>query len=59
VAGLAQTKHRGLARVGWMFTLKALAYNLVRLPTLLPNGMSLCALCLTADSEALGLRQKR
>jgi transposase len=38
VAGLAQTKHRGLARVGWMFTLKALAYNLVRLPKLLPMG---------------------
>jgi transposase len=38
VAGLAQTKHRGLARVGWMFTLKAAAYNLVRLPKLLPTG---------------------
>ena len=59
VAGLAQTKHRGLARVGWMFTLKVLAYNLVRLPKPAANGMSLCALCLTADSEALGLRQKR
>jgi len=38
VAGMAQTKHRGLARVGWMFTLKAAAYNLVRLPKLLPTG---------------------
>ena len=38
VAGLAQTKHRGLARVGWMFTLEAAAYNLVRLPKLLPTG---------------------
>jgi transposase len=38
VGGFAQTKHRGLARVGWMFTLKAAAYNLVRLPKLLPTG---------------------
>jgi transposase len=38
VAGMAQTKHRGLARVGWMFALKAAAYNLVRLPRLLPTG---------------------
>ena len=35
VAGMAQTKHRGLARVGWMFQFKAAAYNLVRLPKLL------------------------
>ena len=34
-AGLRQTKHRGLARVGWTFTLAATAYNLVRLPRLL------------------------
>jgi len=38
VGGMAQTKHRGLARVGWMFTLKAAAYNLVRLPRLLATG---------------------
>jgi transposase len=38
VGGMAQTKHRGLPRVGWMFTLKAAAYNLVRLPKLLPTG---------------------
>ena len=38
VAGMAQTKHRGLARVGWMFQLKAAAYNLVRLPKLIPTG---------------------
>lgn len=33
-AGLRKTRHRGLARVGWMFTLTATAYNLVRLPKL-------------------------
>jgi hypothetical protein len=37
VAGMAQTNHRGLSRVGWMFTLKAAAYNLIRLPKLLPT----------------------
>jgi hypothetical protein len=35
IAGLRQTKHRGMARVGWMFTLAAAAYNLVRLPKLM------------------------
>ena len=34
-AGLRQTRHRGLERVGWTFTLTAAAYNLVRLPYLL------------------------
>jgi transposase len=38
VAGMQQTKHRGLARVGWMFQFKAAAYNLVRLPKLMPTG---------------------
>jgi hypothetical protein len=38
VAGMAQTKHRSLGRVGWMFTFKAAAYNLIRLPQLLPTG---------------------
>ena len=33
-AGFRQTHHRGLARVGWMFTLTATAYNLVRLTKL-------------------------
>lgn len=32
---LRQTRHRGTARVDWMFTLRAAAYNLVRLPRLL------------------------
>ena len=35
VGGRAQTKFRGLARVGWIFTLKAAAYNLIRVPGLL------------------------
>jgi IS5 family transposase len=34
-AGLRKTRHRGLARVGWIFILTATAYNLVRLPKLL------------------------
>jgi len=34
VASFRKTRHRGLARVGWMFTLMATAYNLVRLPKL-------------------------
>lgn len=34
-AGLRKTRHRGTARVGWIFTLTAAAYNLVRLPKLL------------------------
>src|SRR6202163_41508 len=33
-AGFRKTRHRGLACVGWMFTLTATAYNLVRLPKL-------------------------
>ena len=35
VGGLRKTRHRGTARVGWMFTLTAAAYNLVRIPKLL------------------------
>jgi transposase len=38
VAGMARARHRGLARVGWMFQLRAAAYNLVRLPKLLAAG---------------------
>jgi hypothetical protein len=29
---LRKTRHRGLARVGWMLTLSVAAHNLVRLP---------------------------
>jgi len=35
VGGQRKTRLRGTARVGWMFTLGAAAYNLVRLPKLL------------------------
>jgi transposase len=35
VGGLRKTRHRGTARVGWMFTLAAAAYNAVRIPKLL------------------------
>jgi len=34
VAVLRKTRHRGVARVGWMFTLAAAAYNLVRIRNL-------------------------
>ena len=34
-AGLRKTRHRGLGRVGWQFTLTMAAYNLIRLPKLL------------------------
>jgi transposase len=37
-AGLRKTRHRGLARVGWMFTLATTAYNLVRLPKVLETA---------------------
>ena len=35
VGGLRKARHRGTARVGWMFTLTAAACNLIRLPKLL------------------------
>ena len=37
-AGLRKTRHRGLARVGWVVTLTAAACNLVRLPKLLASA---------------------
>ena len=49
VGGLRKTRHRGTARVGWLFTLTAAACNLIRLPKLLaapdharPRMRSLC-----------------
>jgi IS5 family transposase len=35
VGGQRKTRYRGTAKVGWMFTLSAAAYNLIRLPKLL------------------------
>jgi hypothetical protein len=32
---IRKTRHRGTARVGWVFTFKAAAYNLVRIRNLL------------------------
>ena len=34
VGGLRESRHRGLARVGWMFTFALAAYNLVRMRNL-------------------------
>jgi transposase len=35
VAVLRKTRHRGVARVGWMFTIAMAAYNVIRIPKLL------------------------
>jgi transposase len=37
VALLRKVRHRGRARVGWMFTMGVAAYNLVRMRTLIPR----------------------
>src|SRR5437588_677272 len=37
VGMLRQLRHRGLERVGWVFTLAAATYNLVRMRTLMPK----------------------
>ena len=37
-AGFRKTRHRGLARVGWMFTLTVTAYNLIRLRKLVGDA---------------------
>jgi hypothetical protein len=39
VAILRKTKHDGTARVGFMFTLAAAAYNLVRIPKLVADAV--------------------
>jgi transposase len=38
VGGMQRAPFRGVQRMGWMFQLKAAAYNLVRLPGLLATG---------------------
>jgi len=35
IGGQRKTRYRGTPRVGWMFTLSAAAYDLIRLPKLL------------------------
>jgi hypothetical protein len=37
---LRKLRHRGVRLVDWVFTFTAAAYNLVRLRTLLPGGVS-------------------
>ncbi|HEX8810937.1 MAG TPA: transposase, partial [Terracidiphilus sp.] len=39
VAGLRKTRHRGVARVEWMFTFALAVYNLVRMRNLLATGV--------------------
>ncbi len=47
VAGLRRMRLRGLARVGWAFTLRVTAYNLVRLPEAAGSrGMTAPEICL-------------
>jgi transposase len=38
VGGQRKTRYRGTAKVGWMFTLSAAAYNLIRMPKLLDGA---------------------
>jgi IS5 family transposase len=38
VGGQLKTRYRGTAKVGWMFTLSAAAYNLIRMPKLLDGA---------------------
>ena len=38
VAGMDRAPFRGTPRMGWMFTFRSAAYNLVRLPRLLATG---------------------
>jgi transposase len=40
VAGMRKTRHRGLLRVGWMFTFVLAAYNLVRMKNLLASELT-------------------
>ena len=40
--GLAKTRHSSLHRVGWMFALTAVAYNVVKLPWLLSEAPRSC-----------------
>ncbi len=38
VGGMQRAPFRGIERMGWMFTFKAAAYNLIRMPGLLATG---------------------
>ena len=39
VAFMRKVRHRGLEKVGWVFTFAAAAYNLVRMKNLLANSV--------------------
>jgi hypothetical protein len=39
VGMLRKTRHRGVRKVGWVFTFAAAAYNLVRMRNLLPTAV--------------------
>ena len=43
VGMLRKTRHRGVFKVGWVFTFAAAAYNLVRMKNLLASAAVLCA----------------
>jgi hypothetical protein len=53
---MAQTRFRGLPRKGWMFTFKATAYNVVRLPGLLATGSVCPNYASRPDMRAFGHR---
>jgi transposase len=42
IGGLRKTRHRGRDLVEWFFVLTAAAYNLIRIPKLLPAAASVC-----------------
>lgn len=39
LSGMRRPMRRGTDRVGWAFTFAAAAYNLVRLPKLMPSSL--------------------
>ncbi len=58
IALMRKVRHRSLAKVGWVFTFAAAAYNLVRMRNLLASRGPLIRTALTVnswpDSESLG-----
>ena len=59
IGGLAQTKLRGVARVEWMFVFKAAADNLIRLPRLTGDRMSLSGFRPRPHQRPWGSRENR
>lgn len=58
VAGMEETKHRRLAKVGWIFQFKASAYNLVRFPKTDADRIIPPIACQKAGSIAFRERSK-